>query len=286
MTGYGKSELVSGTKKITVEVKTLNSKQTDINLRLPSVYKEKELILRSLLAKTIGRGKAEMSVHIESQGEQSAYSINRELALEYQKQLQLLADDLGESNVTQLPLLLRMPDVLKPEKATLDEGEWKILLGIAEEALGGLNEFREQEGAILQQDFTDRISIIQSLLQKILAIEGERIQTVRERIDKNLREFVDAEQIDQNRFEQELIYYLEKFDITEEKVRLKAHCDYFIETLTGPEGQGKKLGFISQEIGREINTIGSKANHVGIQKMVVQMKDELEKIKEQVLNVL
>lgn len=258
----------------------------DLNVRMPSMYKEKEMGLRAKVAKRLGRGKSEISINIDSSGEDASYTVNKNLAELYYRDLKDLAEKIGQPEPSYLEVIMKMPDVLRNEKSQLDEEEWKEIDQTADRALDALTEFRDREGAVLLADFESRIAQILDLLKQIETFEDERIKNVRERLDKNLEEWVGNDTVDRNRFEQELIYYLEKLDITEEKVRLKTHCNYFIETLSKGDGQGKKLGFISQEIGREINTTGSKANHAGIQKLVVQMKDELEKIKEQMLNVL
>ena len=283
MTGFGKSVIELPGKKITVEVRSLNSKQLDINLRMPGLYREKEAELRSVLSKNTERGKVDLGIHSESTGESGMASINMPLAKNYHSELKLLAKELNEKGDSLLPLVIKMPDVFKSERQELDEAEWKKIWACVQEALNGFNTFRKTEGNTLEKEITSRISTILELLQQVKTLDEKRIPSVRERLQKSVDEL--KEKVDQNRFEQELIYYIEKFDITEEKVRLKTHCDYFIATMK-EESSGRKLGFITQEIGREINTIGSKANDAGIQKLVVQMKDELEKVKEQLLNVL
>ena len=284
MTGFGKASREFQHKKINVEVRSLNSKQLDLNTRISGYYREKEHAYRGIAGKAIVRGKSELSIYVENNAEQPKAVINQELAQNYYQDLKNLANSINESNTSLLSQVLRMPDVMKTERSETEKEEWGIVEQTIDEALVKFNEFRAQEGEKLGEDFKFRLSTILKLLKNIEVLEGNRMKKVKERLTTNLDAL--KIEVDQNRFEQELIYYLEKFDITEEKVRLRAHCEYFIETMNEKEAQGKKLGFISQELGREINTIGSKANHSEIQKLVVQMKDELEKIKEQVLNVL
>ncbi|MEM9022720.1 MAG: YicC/YloC family endoribonuclease [Bacteroidota bacterium] len=286
MTGYGKAQGAYGNKKITVEVKSLNSKQLDLNVKMPSVYKEHEIGLRSRLAQLMHRGKAELSVSVESEDEGSGFAINQPLALNYHASLKNLAEAIGADEPDYLGTLMRMPEVISTTRQQPDEAEWQTVERIIGEAVEALSAFRTREGALTGNDLEQRINQILQHLEAVGPFEEERIKTVRERLRKNLEDWIGEDKLDQNRLEQELIYYLEKFDISEEKMRLRTHCDYFLETLRQLDSQGKKLGFISQEIGREINTLGSKANHSSIQKLVVQMKDELEKIKEQILNVL
>ena len=288
MTGYGKAVKNMDNKKLTVEIRALNSKQADINTKIPALYREKEMELRNLLAKRLGRGKIELNFWFEEQESSATIVFNKPVIQDYYQQLkkttQILDYDAENDNI--LEIIMRMPDVLKTETKELDENEWAQILNTVEDAIDEIEKFRNQEGKVLQDDFLKRIAKIEDLLQQVEPFEKERIEKVKTRISQHINDHLNDLEIDQNRFEQELIYYLEKFDITEEKVRLKNHCRYFVETLNQEQTQGKKLGFITQEIGREINTLGSKANHSEIQKIVVQMKDELEKIKEQVLNVL
>lgn len=287
MTGFGKATGEINNKKITVEVKSLNSKQADINVRIPSFYKEKELPLRSLVNKLLERGKIELNLYVELLGEQSSYSINTELFQKYYNELRDLSYSLDDKGKTDLMAIVsKMPDVLKSDRQELDENEWEVIQGVIEKAIANLDGFRTTEGESLENDLSQRIDNIANLLLDVEQFEEQRVASVRERIMSHLKDSVGEENINKDRFEQELIYYLEKFDVSEEKTRLNAHCNYFKETMGGTDSQGKKLGFISQEIGREINTLGSKANHASLQKIVVQMKDELEKIKEQVLNIL
>ncbi|HRG37371.1 MAG TPA: YicC family protein [Bacteroidia bacterium] len=286
MTGFGKAIAEVAGKKVNVEIRSLNSKQLDLNFRIPYIYKEKELELRSEVSKQVERGKVDVSIYLETIQDASPVAINKTLAKFYFKELQELSADLNEKQ-NLLPLVLKMPEVLKGEKeiVELDEAEWKGVKNAIDQAIDAFQKFRSDEGATLEKEFKSRIAIIGSLLLEVVSLDGLRITNIKERIKTNLAETIDKEKIDQNRFEQELIYYIEKLDITEEKLRLKTHLDYFSATLNEP-ASGRKLGFITQEIGREINTIGSKANDSAIQKLVVQMKDELEKVKEQLLNVL
>lgn len=287
MTGFGKSITEIPGKKITVEVRSLNSKSLDLNLRIPYIYKEKELELRSEVSKQIERGKIDLTVYTESTQESLPIAINKTLAKTYYKELKSLSEELNENGDNLLALVLKMPEVMKAEKEVveLDETEWKQLKIAVDKAIEAFQGFRSDEGKILENEFKTRIGIIAKLLEEVLSSDAARIENIRTRIKNNIAELVEKEKIDENRFEQELIYYIEKLDITEEKLRLKTHLDYFTKTMQEPSC-GRKLGFISQEIGREINTIGSKANDSTVQKLVVQMKDELEKIKEQLLNVL
>lgn len=287
MTGFGKSVTEIPGKKVTVEVRSLNSKALDLNLRLPYIYKEKELGLRSDISKQIERGKIDLTVFTESNQETMPVAINKTLAKTYYRELKALSEELNENSTNLLALVVKMPEVMKAEREVveLDEAEWELVKMAVDKAIDAFQKFRSDEGEILSNEFQTRIAIIYALLEDVVKMDSSRVENVRTRIKNNIAEFVEKEKIDQNRFEQELIYYIEKLDITEEKLRLKTHLDYFMNTMQEP-ACGRKLGFISQEIGREINTIGSKANDAGVQKLVVQMKDELEKIKEQLLNVL
>lgn len=285
MTGFGKATLEYNDKTIAVEIRSLNSKSADLSLRIPSGLRNYELELRNELSKQLERGKIDLSVFIESKKAETPVEINTELARGYHTQLKQLAAALGEPLGDPLGQILKMPDVLKNERRETDEEEWKhVKLAIAD-AVKQLNAFREKEGQSLLSDFEVRLGKINQCLEEIKKLDSLRIATIKERIKNNLNELVGPDKIDQNRFEQELIYYIEKLDINEEKVRLKTHLDYFMDTCR-EAAPGRKLNFISQEIGREINTIGSKANDAAIQKLVVLMKDELEKIKEQSNNVL
>jgi len=281
MTGYGKTVLQLSTKKITIELKSLNSKNLDLNVRIPSYYREKELDIRKELAAALERGKIDFSIYIENNGEEVSSKVNENTVKAYMNQLRKIVD---ASDIELLKIAVRLPDTLKTEREELDEEEWKQIEIGMREAIVEINKYRSDEGLVLLNDFELRISNIQNLLEQVIELDPERIEQVREKLKKGVEEL--EAKVDQNRFEQELIYYIEKLDITEEKVRLKNHLDYFKLALRSDDSNGKKLGFITQEIGREINTIGSKANYANMQKLVVQMKDELEKIKEQNLNVL
>jgi len=287
MTGYGKAERMLAGKKLTIEIKSLNSKQLDTSTRLPPLYKEKELEIRQLIATELERGKVECSVYYELSGKDTPVIINEPVVKSYYEQLFRISGELGlETSIELLSMVMKLPDSIKTEKTELDTGEWESVKETLMEALDKLNTFRNQEGDSMERDLRLRIDAINQKLDHVDIHEKERIDQVRERIGKHLEEIDMKDKIDENRFEQELIYYIEKLDISEEKVRLANHCKYFVETMEDQGPTGKKLGFISQEIGREINTLGSKANHKELQKLVVEMKDELERIKEQVLNVL
>ena len=281
MTGYGKAVLQFPTKKVTVEIKSLNSKNLDINVRIPGAYKEKELIIRKLLANKLQRGKIDFSIFFEVNGGEASSKLNESVVMDYMTQLKQVVD---ADETELLKMAVRLPDSLKTEREEVNEEEWNEIKKGIDQCLDGLIEYRTDEGAALYEDFILRIRNIEKLLNKVIALDPERIEQVRERLKKGIDEL--QVKLDENRFEQELVYYIEKLDITEEKVRLKNHLSYFLKELDGPISNGKKLAFIVQEIGREINTIGSKSNYAEMQKLVVQMKDELEKIKEQNLNVL
>ncbi len=281
MTGYGKQSIQLPTKKITIELKSLNSKNLDINARIPQGYREKEIEFRKLLAERLVRGKVDFGLYVEITGEETTAEINEGVVKRYMEQLGKIAN--GDA-IKLLELALRMPDTLKTDKDALDEAEYSAIKTGLQQALEALLSFREEEGKVLDREFKLRLKLLRELLQRVIEMDPERLENVREKLEKAVKDL--QAEVDTNRFEQELIYYLEKYDITEEKVRLKNHLDYFETTLDTKESNGKKLAFISQEIGREINTIGSKANFAPMQQLVVQMKDELEKIKEQLLNVL
>ncbi|MCA6361753.1 MAG: YicC family protein [Bacteroidetes bacterium] len=286
MTGFGKAVCELPQKKVTVEIRSLNSRQLDLNMRMPSQYREKEAEVRSELSRTAERGKIDFSVYSETSAEGGSSLINTTLFQAYYNEMTRVAALVGQPNHTDiLQIVMRMPDVMKQERQEFDETEWTQVSATIKQAVEAFNNFRETEGKVLAAEFEQRIGLILAKLAEIHNLDPQRIAAVRERLQKALHENVSVDKIDQNRFEQELIYYLEKFDITEEKLRLQTHCEYFLQTMN-EASSGRKLGFITQEIGREINTIGSKANDAGIQKIVVQMKDELEKIKEQLLNVL
>ena len=280
MTGFGKSVLSLTDKHISIEIKSLNSKSIDINTRIPQAYREKELDFRKLIAEQLQRGKVDFSIFIENTGTQTPSKINPNIVKSYIEQMRSIVDgDLTEL----LKMAVRMPDALQTTTESVSEEELSAIFEHISLAITDLQSFRIQEGKVLEKDFVLRISNIDSLLQEVQALDSERLALIRERLEKAV---ADIQSVDANRFEQELIFYLEKLDITEEKIRLKKHLDYFLETLHSEDSNGRKLSFIAQEIGREINTLGSKANFAPMQQLVVQMKDELEKIKEQVLNVL
>ena len=281
MTGFGKHVVQLPSKKITVELKSLNSKSLDLNARMPSAYREKELELRKEIASSLVRGKIDFGLYIENTGDETSAQVNEAVVRQYMKQLETIAKG---DDFKLLEMALRLPDAMKTEREDIDEEEYQTIKEALKLALLEINKFRSEEGLVLENDFIQRIKKMESLLNEVVQMDPDRQSTIRERLEKAVAD-VKAE-VDENRFEQELIYYLEKYDITEEKVRLANHLDYFSKTLESDDSNGKKLGFISQEIGREINTIGSKANFAPMQQLVVQMKDELEKIKEQMLNVL
>ncbi|MCA1760411.1 MAG: YicC family protein [Bacteroidales bacterium] len=287
MTGFGKAEFEVNNKKITLELKALNSKQIDINARIPSVYREKEIEIRKELAEKLVRGKVDITIYVENHGEDSNSKINEPILKSYFESLKKINDELGLStDQTIMQAILRLPDVVKTEYETLDEEEWQIILLYLGKALEDIDDFRIREGKALETDIIANTENIRELLQQITPFEEQRMETVKKRLTENLEKLNLNGNVDENRFEQELVYYLDKMDMNEEKVRLENHCNYFLETLTHSESSGKKLAFISQEMGREINTLGSKAYEPNIQRLVVQMKDHLERIKEQLLNVL
>tara|TARA_R110002020_G_scaffold109891_2_gene254170 strand:- start:527 stop:1387 length:861 start_codon:yes stop_codon:yes gene_type:complete len=282
MTGFGKSVNQLPSKKITIEIKSLNSKSLDLNARIPSFYREKELELRNIVAKKLERGKIDFSVYVELNGEETSTSINTDVVQQYMKQLRAVTPDANDIEL--LKMAVRLPDALKTERDEIDEEEYQTILTGLESALNAIENYRLDEGKVLKEDFELRISNISTYLEEVKTIDPERMLGVRERLTKAVSDL--KADVDENRFEQELTYYLEKYDITEEKVRLNNHLEYFQKSLKSEDSNGKKLAFISQEMGREINTIGSKSNYAPMQQVVVRMKDELEKIKEQLLNVL
>ena len=282
MTGYGKTVLQLPTKKISIELKSLNSKNLDLNVRMPSMYRAKELDLRKLIANHLVRGKVDFSIFVEITGENSSTAINKIVVEDYIAQLKTISNDANDAEY--LKMAMRLPDAITTVREDIDENEWLQIEAEIHTTINELKTYRKDEGATLKKDFEDRILKLRELLNSVITIDPERIAGVRARLEKGIADL--KEKVDENRFEQELVYYIEKFDITEEKVRLDNHLDYFTSTLSSANSNGKKLGFIAQEIGREINTIGSKSNYAPMQKLVVQMKDELEKIKEQMLNVL
>ena len=282
MTGFGKATLQLPTKKITVEVKSLNSKGLDLSVRMPSVYREMELGLRNEISLALERGKIDFSIYIESTAEQTSTKVNVPIVKAYIAQLREVYSDADETEL--MKMAVRMPDTMKIEREEIDENDWLEIQKVIKEAISNILNFRQAEGVSLENEFQLRIGNIRSYMNEALALDPERVQAIKDRLQTAISEL--KVNVDENRFEQELIYYLEKLDITEEKVRLTNHLDYFLETIKGKEANGRKLGFITQEMGREINTMGSKSNHAQMQKLVVMMKDELENIKEQVLNVL
>ena len=284
MTGYGKSVLHLSDKKVTIEIKSLNSKNLDLNVRIPSYYRVKELAVRKELASKLVRGKVDFSIYIEMTADETSTTVNKGVVTEYMQQLRNVVQTGSSNDVELLKMAVKMPDALKTEREELNEGEWAEINVKIKEAIKEIIQYRIDEAASLEDDFKLRIKNIQSFLEEVKSFDEARIEFVKERLNKAIDELKVT--IDENRFEQELIYYLEKLDINEEKVRLANHLSYFLQELDTPDSNGKKLGFIVQEIGREVNTIGSKANFAPMQKAVIQMKNELEKIKEQILNVL
>jgi len=286
MTGYGMGTFENAAVKYTVEIKSLNSKFLELNLRLPKAVSDRELFLRGECSKLIERGKVNISISTEYANQTAkAASIHAELLKSYYHQLQEIALQLGETKSNIFDLALNMPEVIS-NNDEVDEEEGKVLVEAFHAAVKQFNKFREDEGATLKKDLEYRVELILTYLTEVESVEGSRIPLIRERINQYMEDAVGKENVDMNRFEQELVFYIEKLDITEEKVRLRSHCSYFVDSLRSPDSNGKKLGFISQEMGREINTLGSKANNAQIQQIVVKMKDELEKVKEQLLNVL
>lgn len=281
MTGYGKHVVQLPSKKITIEIKSLNSKNLDINSRIPQAYREKELELRKLISKSLMRGKVDFTLQIELTNDETSTEVNVDMVKKYIEQLSTIVSG---NEVKLLEIAMRMPDTLKIDKEDIDAQEYIVIKKALEDALKAINIFRTEEGHVLETDFKNRLVTMASLLKQVEEMDANRLGAVRERLEKTALEL--KVELDANRFEQELIYYLEKYDITEEKVRLANHLNYFEVTIDSIDSNGKKLGFIAQEIGREINTIGSKANYAPMQQLVVQMKDELEKVKEQMLNVL
>lgn len=287
MTGYGLASTDQENTKFAVEIKSLNSKFLELNLKLPRAYADKELLLRNICSKEVERGKVNVSINIERSEENlKGATINAALLSKYYKQLEAINIDLGANSNNLLQAVLSFPDVISYTEEVVNEGEWEIIQRTFNAALDNFNQFRETEGAVLKQDLELRIKNILDFFAQIEVLAPLRIPQIRARLNQFLEENAGKVNVDQNRLEQELIYYIDKLDITEEKIRLKSHCDYFTETLKSKDANGKKLGFISQEIGREINTMGAKANDAQIQQLVVGMKEELEKIKEQLLNVI
>lgn len=284
MTGFGKTVISLPAKKVTVEIKSLNSKNFDLHTYIPPEYREKELPLRKLVSDKVGRGKVNFSLYVENTGEETSTEINHSVIRHYMESLKTIPKNDTDDELELLKIAIKLPDALTTKTGEVNKQEFSMIEAGIKETLDKLNQYRSDEGKALENDFRLRLKNLSDLLSKVIAIDAERIENTRERLRKSITDL--KENIDQNRFEQELVYYIEKYDITEEKTRLQNHLSYFAECLDSPESNGKKLNFIGQEIGREINTIGSKSNHAPMQKLVVQMKDELEKIKEQVLNVL
>lgn len=287
MTGYGKAECELPHRKVTIEIKSLNSKQLDINSRIAGIFREKDIEIRRILSDKLVRGKIDFILYVESLGDETNSNINSAVVKSYYNQLSEISKELGlPVNDQIMQVIMSLPDAVKTQRDELDESEWEEILQNIYAALEGVDRFRLQEGGVLHQDIIQNIQFITDLLDQVEPFEKERVAKVKERIYEGLKELSVTDQVNENRLEQEMIFYLEKMDVNEEKVRLRNHCTYFLETLKLKEPVGKKLGFISQEIGREVNTLGSKANHSEMQKLVIQMKDALERIKEQLLNVL
>ena len=287
MTGFGKATKSSNNKTVTIELRSLNNKLLDLNIKSPVLFREKESEMKNIISKKLVRGKIDLQITVEYTGEEIPTEINNNVVKSYYKQLSEIAKDLNISiSESSLQAIIRMPDVISTPNLELKKEDVELLYSCLDEALMKIDEFRAQEGSITEIDLKTNILNIEQLLKEVEEPEKLRVEKVKNRIRTNIEELIDKSKIDENRFEQELIFYIEKFDISEEKVRLANHCKYFLETMNSKDAQGKKLGFISQEIGREINTLGSKANDAVIQKIVIQMKDNLEKIKEQTLNIL
>lgn len=286
MTGYGNAKGSVGAQAVTVEIRSLNSKFLELNVRMPMQFRDKELEVRADLGKLLERGKADLNISIDNNEMAKRSIVNKEIFMAYFEELKALSNDAGIQDNNMLDTILKLPAVLNSEKSEMDDEQWKQLKGLIQQAVTQFNLFRSNEGGVLEKDIINRINAIVNSIPVLEEHEQLRIDNVRQRLFKAITELKDQTNVDNNRFEQELIYYIEKLDITEEKVRLKSHCDYFLQTINSSEANGKKLGFIAQEIGREINTIGSKANDAQMQRTVVEMKDELEKLKEQLANIL
>ncbi len=287
MTGFGRTEFEVNNKKITLEIRSLNSRQVDINVRIPALYREKEIEIRKALSEKLIRGKIDFTIYMENHGEESNSKINEPVLKSYFEHLRKISEDLNlESDQRTLNASLKLPDVVKTEYETLEEEEWRVIEEYIHQTVLQIDQFREREGKAMETDIKSNTDSIRKLLEEIDTFEAQRIETVRSRLTESMKKLNLNNNLDENRFEQELVYYLDKMDMNEEKVRLANHCSYFLETLAQPAPNGKKLSFISQEMGREINTIGSKAYESNIQRIVVQMKDRLERIKEQLLNIL
>ncbi len=286
MTGFGQAEGIIQNRKLSLQIKTLNSKQTDIHVRIPGAFKSLEMDMRKLLASELGRGKMELNIQLESMGGQKEIEVDETQIISYFENINSVSTKLGLAPLNNLEMVSRLPEVIKQKEFLLASDDAQEVMTLLKTAIKNTLAFRAAEGESLQIDLLSHVTAIESLLEESLVYENERIEQVKKRMQQHLADSLNEVEINRDRFEQELVYYIEKFDISEEKVRLKSHCDYFKTSVEGKSGQGKKLGFIGQEMGREINTLGSKANHAAMQKKVVEMKDELEKIKEQVLNVL
>lgn len=288
MTGFGKTTVEIGNKKVMIEIKSLNSKQLDLNLRMPNLYKEKEMDVRGMVKERLDRGKVDVSIYFDNSEGDKDVQINKPVVMQYFNQMLEISETLGVTpdKSELLRTVMRFPDTLQIKSDELGEDEWSLLKAGIQKALEAMDNFRMQEGKALMKDIVYRVQLIQQLSSEVPQFEVKRVEIIRQKLQEKIAEWTDVKNIDQNRLEQEIVYYLEKLDITEEKVRLANHCKYFIETVEKEDAPGRKIGFIAQEIGREINTMGSKANDHDIQKLVVRMKDELEKIKEQSLNVL
>lgn len=286
MTGYGAAKGSAGGQSVTIEIRSLNSKFLELNLRLPQTFRDRELEIRSDLSRLLERGKADVNITLDNNDLSRRSTINREIFSAYYEELNAIRSEFNIPADGMMDAILKLPAVLNSDKTETDETQWKELKDLLSQAVLNFNNFRQAEGKVLEQDLISRLQAIENAIPVIESHEGNRTDIIRQRMQKHLAELKDQTAVDENRFEQELIYYIEKLDISEEKVRLKSHCDYFLQTLRSPEANGKKLGFIAQEIGREINTIGAKANDAAMQRTVVEMKDELEKLKEQLANVL
>ena len=286
MTGYGIAKGQVGNLVVSVEIRSLNSKFLEMSLRLPGAYRDKELELRSDLGKQLDRGKADVNISFENNDMAKRSTVNKEIFAAYLDELRLLSKEFSLNEDNLIDIILKMPSVMNADKSEVDEQQWIQLKGLVDQSMNHFNSFREAEGKVLEREICNRVEAIANAIPILETFEQARIDVIRQRLQKGLAEIKESNSVDQNRFEQEMIYYIEKLDITEEKVRLKSHCEYFMQTIALPEANGKKLGFITQEIGREVNTIGAKANDAVMQRTVVEMKDELEKLKEQLANVL
>jgi uncharacterized protein (TIGR00255 family) len=286
MTGFGNAVAEFGSKTISVDIRSLNSKFFDLTLRVPSAYREKDMEMRTMLGRELERGKVEVYINIDSSEPQRKSRINKDIVRQYHAELKALNEELKINSENYLDAILRLPDALNMEEAHFDEEEWNQINETLQSAMKAFNAFRDKEGKFMEKDLRERIDAIEENLKKIEPLEEGRIENIRKRLADQLKESAAKDAVDKNRFEQEVLYYLEKMDVTEEKVRLRSHCLYFLDTMKEPQSNGKKIGFITQEMGREINTLGAKANDAVIQKFVVQMKDELEKIKELMMNIL